>query len=61
MLCSHGILAASPRNTADRTTPKTGDSTNRLTVGAYDPNTTIPESKACCVNLRKADKLTEIG
>ena len=43
------------------TTPKTGDSTNRLTVGAYDPNTTIPESKACCVNLRKADKLTEIG
>lgn len=43
------------------TTPKTGDSTNRLTVGAYDPNTTIPESKACCVNLRKAEKLTEIG
>ena len=43
------------------TTPKCGDSTNRLTVGAYDPNTTIPESKACCVNLRKADKLTEIG
>jgi formate dehydrogenase major subunit len=43
------------------TTPKCGDSTNRLTVGAYDPNTTIPESKACCVNLYKADKLTEIG
>lgn len=43
------------------TTPKCGDSTNRLTVGAYDPNTTIPESKACCVNLYKAEKLTEIG
>jgi formate dehydrogenase major subunit len=43
------------------TTPKCGDSTNRLTVGAYDPNTTIPESKACLVNLRKADKLTEIA
>lgn len=43
------------------TTPKCGDSTNRLTVSAFDPNTTIPESKACCVNLRKADKLTEIG
>lgn len=43
------------------TTPKCGDSTNRLTVAAYDPNTTIPESKACCVNLYKAEKLTEIG
>lgn len=43
------------------TTPKCGDSTNRLTVGAYDPNTSIPETKACCVNLYKADKLTEIG
>lgn len=43
------------------TTPKCGDSTNRLTVGAYDPNTTIPESKACLVNVRKADKLTEIA
>ena len=43
------------------TTPKCGDSTNRLTVAALDPNTTIPESKACCVNLRKAEKLTEIG
>ena len=37
-----------------------GDSTNRLTVMACDPNTTIPEYKACLVNLRKADKLTEI-
>lgn len=43
------------------TTPKCGDSTNRLTVGAYDPNTIIPESKACLVNVRKADKLTEIA
>lgn len=43
------------------TTPKCGDSTNRLTVTAYDPNTTIPEAKACCVNIRKADKLTEIA
>ena len=43
------------------TTPKCGESTNRLTVGAFDPNTTIQESKACCVNLRKLDVLTEIG
>ena len=43
------------------TTPGCGDSTNRLTVTAYDPNTTIPETKACCVNIRKADKLPEIA
>lgn len=43
------------------TTPGCGDSTNRLTVTAYDPNSTIPEAKACCVNIRKADKLTEIA
>ena len=43
------------------TTPKCGDATNRLTLAACDPNTTIPEVKACCVNLRKADKLTEIA
>ncbi len=43
------------------TTPKCGDSTNRLTIGAFDPGCTIPETKACCVNVRKADKLTEIG
>ena len=43
------------------TTPKCGDSTNRLTIVACDPNTTIPEAKACCVNIRKADKLTEIA
>ncbi len=42
-------------------TPKCGDATNRLTIGAYDPNTTIQECKACLVNLRKLDKLTEIG
>jgi formate dehydrogenase major subunit len=43
------------------TTPKCGDSTNRLTIGAYDPNTTIQESKACLVNVFKAGKLTELG
>ncbi len=43
------------------TTPKCGDATNRLTIVACDPNTTIPEAKVCCVNIRKADKLTEIG
>ncbi len=42
------------------TTPGCGDSTNRLTIGACDPNTTIPELKACCVNIRKAFRLTEI-
>lgn len=43
------------------TTPGCGDSTNRLTIAACDPNTSIPELKACCVNLRKADRLTEIS
>ena len=43
------------------TTPGTGDSTNRLTPSVGDPNTSIPEYKACCVNVRKADKLTEIA
>ena len=42
------------------TTPGCGDSTNRLTIAACDPNTSIPELKACCVNIRKADRLTEI-
>ena len=42
------------------TTPGCGDSTNRLTIAACDPNTTIPELKACCVNIRKAFRLTEI-
>ncbi len=40
--------------------PKCGDSTNRVTVSIGDPNTTIPEYKACLVNLRKADKVTEL-
>ena len=40
--------------------PKCGDSTNRVTVSIGDPNTTIPEYKACLVNLRKADKATEL-
>ena len=43
------------------TTPDCGDSTNRLTVTACDPNTSIPELKACCVNVTRADKLTEIA
>ena len=43
------------------TTPKCGDATNRLTTAVSDPNTYIPEVKACCVNIRKADKLTEIA
>lgn len=42
------------------TTPHCGDSTNRLTLTASDPNTSIPELKACCVNIRKNEKLTEI-
>lgn len=37
-----------------------GDATNRLTLWAGDPNTSIPEYKACCVNVRKADKVTEL-
>lgn len=43
------------------TTPGCGDSTNRLTPFVSDPNTTIPEFKACLVNVRKADKLTELS
>ncbi len=43
------------------TTPGSGDATNRLTPAVGDPNTTIPEFKACCVNVRKAEKLTEIS
>ncbi len=34
-----------------------GDATNRLTNFVGDPNTSIPEYKACCVNVRKANKL----
>ena len=42
------------------TTPGCGDATNRLTVSVADPNTRIPEYKACLVNVRKADKVTEL-
>ncbi len=42
------------------TTPGVGDATNRLTPSVADPNTTIPEFKACLVNLEKADKVTEL-
>jgi formate dehydrogenase major subunit len=38
-----------------------GDATNRLTLWAGDPNTSIPEYKACCVNISKADKVTELA
>jgi formate dehydrogenase major subunit len=41
-------------------TPKCGDATNRLTASVGDPNTTIPEYKALLVNIRKAEKLTEL-
>ncbi len=42
------------------TTPKCGDAVNRLTAAVGDPNTTIPEYKASLVNIRKADKVTEL-
>jgi len=38
------------------TKPGVGDATNRLTLYTGDPNTSIPEYKACQVNIRKADK-----
>ncbi len=41
-------------------TPKCGDATNRLTICACDPNTTIQETKACLVNIKKLDHLTEL-
>lgn len=41
--------------------PGTGDATNRLTPCVGDPNTCIPEYKACCVNIKKADKVTELA
>ncbi len=43
------------------TTPGCGDSTNRLTPYVGDPNTTIPEFKASLVNIKKADKLSELA
>ncbi len=42
------------------TKPKCGDAVNRLTSSVGDPNTTIPEYKASLVNIRKADKVTEL-
>ncbi len=42
------------------TTPGVGDATNRLTPSVGDPNTTIPEYKACLVNVRKASKVKEL-
>jgi len=42
------------------TTKGCGDATNRLTPSVGDPNTTIPEYKASLVNVRKADKVTEL-
>lgn len=42
------------------TTPGTGDATNRLMPSVADPNVTIPEYKACLVDIRKADKVTEL-
>jgi formate dehydrogenase major subunit len=42
------------------TKPKCGDTTNRVTVSIGDPNTSIPEYKACLVNVRKATKVTEL-
>lgn len=43
------------------TTPGCGDGVNRLTPSVGDPNTSIPEFKACCVDIKKADRLTEIA
>jgi formate dehydrogenase major subunit len=42
------------------TTKGCGDSTNRLTPSVADPNTTIPEYKACLVNVRKVRTLKEL-
>ena len=42
------------------TKPKCGDAVNRLTTSVGDPNTTIPEYKACLVNLKKIAKATEL-
>ncbi|QJT08991.1 formate dehydrogenase-N subunit alpha [Oceanidesulfovibrio marinus] len=43
------------------TTPGCGDATNRLTPSVGDSNTGIPEYKCCLVNVRKADKVTELA
>jgi formate dehydrogenase major subunit len=43
------------------TTPGCGDAVNRLTPSVGDPNTTIPEFKACMVNVYKAETVTELA
>ncbi len=43
------------------TTPGVGDATNRLLPSVGEPNVTIPEYKACLVNIRKADKVKELA
>ncbi len=43
------------------TTPGVGDATNRLMSSVADPNVTIPEYKACLVNIHKAEKVTELS
>ncbi len=43
------------------TTPGCGDATNRLTPSVGDSNTGIPEYKCSLVNIRKADKVTELA
>ncbi len=42
------------------TTPGAGDATNRLSSSVCDPNVSIPEYKACLVDVRKAEKVTEL-
>ena len=43
------------------TTPGVGDATNRLTPSVGDANVCTPEYKASLVNIRKADKVTELA
>jgi len=38
-----------------------GDRTNWLTREVGDPNTTNPEYQDCLVDIRKADKVTELA
>jgi len=43
------------------TTPNCGDSTNRVTVSIGDPNVSIPEYKACLVNILRTTSGSELG
>jgi len=43
------------------TTPNCGDSTNRVTVSIGDPNVSIPEYKACLVNILRTTRGSELG